>query len=374
MRVVRISDSAQLPPLAPTWNRLADNVPFRTHAWLASWWEHYGAGRELCVLAVYDEHDRVRGLAPWYCETTRVHGQTLALLGSGEVCTDYQAILASPDEREAVVDALADYLLGDDVAWDLIHLEGVSADEPTFARLSERLENAGLTVDERAGLNTWRIALGESWETYVESLSKSHRKQVRRVDRRLVETGEAKLRRVEWESDLAHGLNILVRLHQQRRASLGEPGCFADPRFEAFIRAAAPRLLALDMLRLFWIEINDWPVAVELQLAGGGVTYAYQAGLDPTALAEEPGRIINIATLKQAIEGGQRGFDFLRGDEPYKAHWRAEPQASRDVRIVNRLAGAQLRHGLWKAGDTLKQWIKTGLGRTPAPREQEPMS
>jgi CelD/BcsL family acetyltransferase involved in cellulose biosynthesis len=371
MHVIPVTDSDQLASLAPAWHRLADGVPFRTPAWLVSWWEHYGAGRELRLLAVYDIAGQLRGLAPWYCEASPLHGRTLSFLGSGEVCTDYQAILTSPDDREAVVDALVDYLLTSDaLAWDLIHLEGVAADEPTVARLVERLSGAGLVIDERPGLNTWRIALEESWESYVESLSKSHRKQVRRVDRRLVETGEAKVRLVRDKADLAHGLNILIQLHQKRRLSLGEPGCFADSRFEGFVRAAAPRLLEAGMLRLFWFEINDWPVSAEFQIAGGGVTYAYQAGLDPDALDEEPGRIANIATLKHAIESGQRGFDFLRGDEPYKAHWRAEPRASLELRIVNRNTSAQLRHGLWKAGDTLKQWIKTGLGRTPAAQEQ----
>jgi CelD/BcsL family acetyltransferase involved in cellulose biosynthesis len=123
-------------------------------------------------------------------------------------------------------------------------------------------------------------------------------------------------------------------------------------------------MLAQDMLRLCWVELRGQPISVEFQLAGGGITYAYQAGLDPDALDEEPGRIINIATLKHALEEGQRAFDFLRGDEPYKAHWRAVPQASLDIRVIPRRTTAQLRHNLWLAGDTLKQWIKAGLGQS----------
>jgi CelD/BcsL family acetyltransferase involved in cellulose biosynthesis len=367
MRITCLQEVAKLTPLYEAWHYLAGGVPFRTPAWLLSWWEHYSAGRQLFVLTVHDDHDKLCGIAPWFCATSAVQGRTLAFLGSGEVCSDYLGILAAPPHRDAVVDAIGAWLLEHQgQQWDLLHLAGVAASEPTIARLTSLFSAHGLTVHERPGLNTWRITFDSDWETYVESLSKSHRKQVRRVDRRLVESGEAQLRIARTPAELAQGLDILIDLHQRRRKSLGEPGCFADPRFTGFVRAASARLLAEDMLRLCWIELAGRPISVELQLAGGGVTYAYQAGLDPEALDEEPGRIANIATLKHALQEGQHAFDFLRGDEPYKAHWRAAPQASIDVRIVALKPAAQLRHGLWLAKDTIKQWIKTGWQRNAA--------
>ena len=71
--------------------------------------------------------------------------------------------------------------------------------------------------------------------------------------------------------------------------------------------------------------------------------------------------MINIATIRHAIEQGQHTFDFLRGDEPYKAHWRAEPMNTITYRIVPRKTLSQVRHGLWLAGDNVKSWVKTGL-------------
>ncbi len=367
MRVAVVTDSAQLNTLANDWNRLAGGVPFRTHAWLMSWWEHYGHGKELCVLVVRDEQERVAGLLPLYSEPSTTKGRALAMLGSGEVCSDYLGILTHETDAPAVVEALAQWLSDDDsFSWDLLQLSGVVADDIHVTQLSKELTTAGLTVHDRPGLNCWRIALPTEWENYIESLSKSHRKQVRRVDRRLVESGEAVLHCVRDEHSLKQGMATLIDLHQRRRHSLGEPGCFADPRFTGFMHAAATRLLTLGMLRLYWVELQGKPVAAEFQLAGGGVTYAYQAGLDPEALDEEPGRIINIATLKQAILDGQQGFDFLRGDEPYKAHWRAEPRPCVELRIVPRKAAAQLRHGMWLAGDAMKQLIKNGLNFTGA--------
>lgn len=366
MRVTCYSSPADLAPLAEAWLRLAGGNPFRSPQWLLPWWQHYGAQRELCVVAVHDE-GMLLGLAPWFVEPRAAAGRVLQFLGSGEVCSDYLGILADEAQQAAVITAIADWLdQPQNARCDLIHLSGICVGDETTSTLAAQLTKCGWTVHQQPGLNTWRIEFDSDWETYVESLSKSHRKQVRRVDRRLVESGEAVLQVASNAEQLEQGLAILIDLHQRRRLSLGEPGCFADTRFEGFLRATATELLAQDMLRLCWIELRGKPISVEFQLAGGGVTYAYQAGLDPEALDEEPGRIANIATLKHALTSGQRAFDFLRGDEPYKAHWRAQPHASAELRMVPPKMASQLRHGLWVAGDTVKRWIKTGLGKASA--------
>jgi CelD/BcsL family acetyltransferase involved in cellulose biosynthesis len=71
-----------------------------------------------------------------------------------------------------------------------------------------------------------------------------------------------------------------------------------------------------------------------------------------------------MATLEQAVREGRRAFDFLRGDESYKAHWRAQPRATEDIRVVSATRTARLRHNLWLAGDNVKDWIKRSLKRS----------
>jgi CelD/BcsL family acetyltransferase involved in cellulose biosynthesis len=93
-------------------------------------------------------------------------------------------------------------------------------------------------------------------------------------------------------------------------------------------------------------------------LAGDRTLYAYQGGIDPQRLRESPGRIIMTATIKRAIERGFTEIDFLRGDEPYKATWRATPDAMRHVRVVPPTAANRVRHKLWVASDHMKHWLK----------------
>lgn len=365
LHVQRITAADDLSVLRDDWNRLSGDVPFRRFAWCAAWWKHYQSSqRELYVLTVRDAQQSLVGIAPWFLERHPAQGRFVQWMGAGETCSDYPSVLTSAENADVVTEALANWLSaaaeGED-RWDLLHLDNAPADDAAIARLVSHLWIGGATMHREPGVNCWRIEIPATWDDYVAALSKSHRKQVRRFERRMIDTQRATFHPVTSEADLKRGMEILVDLHQRRRQSLNEPGCFASERFHAFMHEVADELFAEDRLRLSWIEIDDTPAAVEFQLAGGATTYAYQAGVNPDLLDEEPGRIINIATIRQAIEQGHTGFDFLRGDEPYKAHWRATPRETVTYRIVPQRTLAQVRHGLWLAGGNVKNWVKTGL-------------
>jgi CelD/BcsL family acetyltransferase involved in cellulose biosynthesis len=165
---------------------------------------------------------------------------------------------------------------------------------------------------------------------------------------------------VQSPHDLAEAWGILVDLHQRRRQSLGEPGCFASPTFHDFHREVAERLLARGQLRLSWLDLDGAPAAAEYHFAGSDATYAYQGGVDPNRLDEEPGRLSTILCLRAAIEEGHQWFDFLRGDEPYKAHWRAAPHATCDFRITPNRRLARLRGDMLQAAERMTDWVRQG--------------
>ncbi len=370
MRVFCLFDLDELAPYADDWDRLCGGVPFRSWAWLSTWWRHYGdtPGAQLFVPCAFDDGDRLVGVAPWYLDCGGPRGRVLRMLGSGEVCSDYLSVLCQPGREHRVTQAMAEYLTGvadaedrDCPRWDLLELAGIDAEDPAAGLLIRHLADQGATVHRRAGPNCWRLELPSTWDEYLATLSKSHRKQLRRLQRDLLDTGRAVLHTVERAEDLPQAVHLLIDLHQQRRRALGEPGCFASPRFTDFHRDVIPKLLSAGQLQLHWLELDGEPAAVEYQLAGGGVLYAYQSGVDPHVLKQEPGRVITVAILQRAIAQGYRAIDFLRGDEPYKSHFRARPRPSLAVRVVPRRTSAQLRHQVWLAGSNVKQWIKSGL-------------
>jgi len=364
MQVVRFTNWTELAPYAAVWDRLAGDVPFRGWTWLSHWWRHHGtddARRRLAVLCAFDDSGVPAGILPLYLDHSALYGRVLRLLGTGKVCSDYLGVLCRKADESAVVESLADYLIerfstdGPEASpWDLIPLDGIDAGDSGVAALAERMAASRCTVHRRAGLNCWRIDLPANWDAYHASLSRNNRRDMRRIERDLLNTGRAKLRSVEKADELPWAMNLLIELHQRRRGMLGDAGCFADVRFLNFFRDVVPDLYARGQVRFDWLEWDGRPIAVEYQLENKGIIYAYQTGIDPDSMELKPGKLLTILILHRAIEQGCRAFDFLRGDEPYKA----QPRPSVELRIVPRRGVARLRHHAWLAGSNVKRWIK----------------
>jgi CelD/BcsL family acetyltransferase involved in cellulose biosynthesis len=369
MQIIAFSSWDELVPYADSWDRLARSVPFRSWAWLSSWWSHFGPqtpggpAKRLMVLGVLDASGRLAGIAPWYLERSVAKGWALRWLGSGEVCSDYASILCMPEDADRVSESIAAYLTGSNCGpgarhcWDLMEIDGVDTEDSTVTRLLRQLGERGCSQHENAPQQTWRLDLPNSWEEYLGMISKGHRKKLRRAERDYFQTGRAALRVVENCEQLEPAMDVLIELHQKRRLMLGEPGCFVSPRYTAFHREAARRLLLAGQLQFLTLELDGRVVAAEYQMTSQSVTYVYQAGIDTERLDCEPGHLITAAAVRRAIELGGKAIDFLRGDEPYKAHFRAEPRSLLALRIVPDRTMSRLRNNLWLAGRGVKRWM-----------------
>jgi CelD/BcsL family acetyltransferase involved in cellulose biosynthesis len=246
-----------------------------------------------------------------------------------------------------------------------LELAAVDADDVAMVGLVDELEERGCLVSRSAADSWWALELPASWDNYLAALSKSHRKQLRRLERDALESDRASWHQVKSPDDLLAAWDVLVDLHQRRRRSLGEPGCFASRSFHDFHREIVGRLLARGWLRMSWLEIDGAAAAAEYHFSDGATTFAYQGGVDPARLAEEPGRLSTILCLRAAIGEGQSRFDFMRGDEPYKAHWRAEAHPAYDYRVVPNRRLARLRGRLLAWSDSAKDWMRQAGCESP---------
>lgn len=352
MLVSRISTFDDLSKYQERWDALAGDCVFRKWDWQSTWWQHYKHGKQAFVLFVHSNEssqvqpaaNQVTAILPCYLESTITRGKTLRLIGDGEVCSDHLDILVGDESPEEVAKALANYLVESCEDWDAIDFTSIGADCAGLCSLSEALKSLECQVQHAANESRWAIPLPEDWEAFLALQSKSHRKQLRRLERRVLETEQATWHLVETSQQFDVAWPILVDLHQRRRISLGEPGCFASQRWADFHREIARKLLDSGELRLSWLEIADQPVAAEYHFAGESATWAYQGGVDPDRIDEEPGKLSMIRTLQHSIEQGHRAFDLMRGDEPYKAHWRAQPTETFDIQVVSSRSAAILRN------------------------------
>jgi CelD/BcsL family acetyltransferase involved in cellulose biosynthesis len=352
LRVDRLRNDAECLRYRSAWNDLAADIPFRRWEWLGTWWKHYGNSNELFVLVVVDDQGVLRGVAPWYLDTS--HGRTIRFLGDGKVCTDYLTILCRACDRVAVVRAIVAWLCNADDPqspdhWHSLELEGVLVGDPGLDELLAEMQRHRHPVAQRPAAACYSAQLPASVDDYIRSRGKTNRLTMRRIQRKLAAgiqnyrhlTAADSLQDEDWE--------LFVDLHGVRRATLKEDGCFQFPPFGAFLREATTLLMSAGMSSLLYVYDGETPMAVAHLLHNDHTTYMYQTGMDPGVREKRPGYVVFSLALWWTIERGARAFDLLRGDEPYKRTWRAQPQATRDIRISSQHLGPRLRHQ-WTVG------------------------
>jgi CelD/BcsL family acetyltransferase involved in cellulose biosynthesis len=65
-----------------------------------------------------------------------------------------------------------------------------------------------------------------------------------------------------------------------------------------------------------------------------------------------------MAAIRFAIDRGCQTFDLLRGDEPYKANWRAVPTPCYDLRVWPRRCEGLLEWFAWEGYTRVVRWLK----------------
>ena len=343
------------------WNALAGHHPFMNWEWMTSWWETFGNNRELRVLVGIGSDGQWQALAPFFAETKSLGANHLQLISSGKACADYSGFLANANSGEWFVQQVARCLknehphlnCGDH--YDLVDLEGLDNSCDLTQLFCAELAANGFCGHSTSLENCWESELCPTWQEFNAQLSKSFRRKTKKAVQRL-DNPATEVVVTQSIDGFEKSWSDFVKLHQSRREMLGQPGCFAEIEFENFLKKAVWRLLERNAAALILVYVDKLPFAAGLLLTNETHAYMYQSGVDANRIKMEPGHVLNTAMIQFAIESGKTHFDFLRGNEPYKARWNAIAKPLVRMRFVPNEFVAKLRHKIWLTARSIKQW------------------
>ena len=297
--------------------------PFLAWTWQHEWVSVFAEGRRLELRCVVDGTGRLVALLP-LVETAP--GRWL-LVGGADV-SDYLDLLAPRDREEEAWAALLGARATDRAIWELHAVPGAS---PTVTALPALAAAAGLAVSTTLEERCPVLALPDSWDVLLASLSGKHRHELTRKLRRFER--EAPEGRIAWESTPAGidaRLDDFLALHRRSREGKAK---FMDARMEGFFRRAIPALAERGGARLAFLELPDGPIASFVTLEWDGTVGLYNSGFHPERAALSPGLVLLAHVIRDAIERGRRRFDFLRGEERYKYEFGPTSEAVHMVTI-----------------------------------------
>jgi CelD/BcsL family acetyltransferase involved in cellulose biosynthesis len=294
---------ARLDPLREDWTRLAAaacNV-FATWEWNELWWRHYGRGRKLRVAVSRREDDEVDAIVPLF-KWSRRPFRILRLIGHGH--GELLGPICRHDDAETAVRALRDALGAE--SYDVFVGDWVAGDRD-WARV------LGGRVIRRTGYPILRFSDG-SWDDFLASRSQAFRKRTRNRRNRLARDRDVSYRYAD-AATLESDLDVVFRLHG---ALFGDHRCHFCREHEAFQREFARLALERGWLRLLLLEVDGEPVCCECGFMFENAYFSYQGGRDPAWDEASIGFLLELESVRGALQEGAAEYRFLGGEESYK--------------------------------------------------------
>ncbi|MEV5815771.1 GNAT family N-acetyltransferase [Streptomyces mutabilis] len=316
--------------MAADWGRLyrrcAAATPFQSHAWLHSWWRTYGRPGRLRLLLARDGRELVAA-AP----LMRVASPVPALVTLGGAISDYGDVLLDDERGPEAVAALTEGLsaAARTALIDLREVRPGAAAE----RVYDRWRGPRHRVPDSLCLELPAAPM----DGLVARLPTAKAQQrVRAKLRRLDALGVKSRTVLPDEVDAA--LRRLLELHRLQWQGRKVTGEHLRTRFrDHLVRAVGPMVRSGDAV-VTEFRMDDEVVAVDVTLLSRRLAGGYLYGAHP-GLRERKAdvAVMLLDACAEHARAPERGtLSLLRGNEPYKHHWRPEPVHNQRLLLARR--------------------------------------
>jgi CelD/BcsL family acetyltransferase involved in cellulose biosynthesis len=248
--------------------------------------------------------------------------------------TDYSGIIIGEQDKESLFQLLS-YLFNQK-DWDLFYFP----DLPESSQVLELLNRVHESLPGFEIENGWvcpYLEIPESKEKLLANLNPTFRRGLRRQLRKLKrEQGRVELKYYYEMGSLEQAMEILFRLHQKRWKLKGEAGVFESQDARDVSMETSKLFDQKNWFRLYFLTVNDKPVAANLSLEYKKKMYGHLVGFDPDYSRYGVGCLLQLKVLEECIAEGISEYDFMQGAEPYKFNWTSKYRQSKNVRFINK--------------------------------------
>lgn len=299
-----------IDPLAEEWDELASRVgatPYVRPGWVAAWWRAFGVGkleihtlkrdgRLVAVLPVARRYGAVRSV-------TNYHTPISDLLAEDwNAATELARTLFTGEPRLVSITSL-DHL-------------GTSM---TACRLAA--EKAGYSVVVRPFQRSPYLDVEGNMTEYESRLSRNLVAGLNKSWRRLGRQGKVSV-------EIAGGrerLEALLREAFAVEASSWKGTCGtaiqSRPETRSFYTDVARWAATRDMLRLFFLRLDQRPLAMFYALEERGICHLLKGGYDQAYRGFSPGQLLMRAVVSHCFATGLSRLEFHGDAAPYKLRW-----------------------------------------------------
>jgi CelD/BcsL family acetyltransferase involved in cellulose biosynthesis len=110
-------------------------------------------------------------------------------------------------------------------------------------------------------------------------------------------------------------LNIFFEQHKKKWNNTSTPSIFNDETHKQFFNSLMVSLMQKGQMELFYLSLNQKPVAFQLVFLYDDIFLQYIPTYDADYVKYSPGTIMLVLVLEYCMSGKLKEYDFLRGGE-----------------------------------------------------------
>jgi CelD/BcsL family acetyltransferase involved in cellulose biosynthesis len=364
-----IREGAELRAIGAEWDALVARAgidhPFLSHDWVCTFWESFGAGKELHVLLVRAD-GRLIAIAPLMRVRARMYGLSVWRIEFiANVHTPRFDLIVAESPREAYAAILA-HLQQASGRWDVLMLPELSERSPTDALLRDLAPSHWLRAGMWSAGRSPRIALDGDFDAYCARLSRNHRSSVRRRLRKLERYGKVSLEVVGAPADVERAFEDGLRNEAASWKGKAGTAIALHEDLKRFYLTIAERAARSGTLSLLFLNVAGQRIAFAYCLRHGRALYVLKTGYDPAYAPQSPFHVLMYLAIEAAYRDGLEAIDLLGCEEPWKRLWTETAIARHWLFLHRRTARSLVIYYLkFVILPWLRQWRRAPHARLP---------
>jgi hypothetical protein len=355
VEAARITTMHELVKAKSDWNNLLEgsisNTVFLTWEWMYSWAECFINGnRKLFVIFVYDDRNRLVGIAPWYIDKINIGPTTfrqINFLGNPETASDYLDVFTEKGKEKEVAIFLYEYLYGQmSKIWDCINFQDIMAESLFLLNFTHKHRLQGKHFEIHHGSFCPLIFLPKAEGDFLTTISPGRSKRFRQDLRTLRKTNLVEIKTIQ-NDDIEVAVDSFFKLYAEKTEWSGSD-------LQKFIKQVLINSENRSYIQVDFLLANDNCIAGMLHLKYRNTLSLYLMAVDKKYNPRiSVGNLLVGLCIGRAIEASLEVYDFLKGYEEYKFYWTS------GGRTANNMFTAQSRVG--PVLYVLKQMSKNAL-------------
>ncbi|MCA9106749.1 MAG: GNAT family N-acetyltransferase [Planctomycetales bacterium] len=285
------------------WERSGSESPQARAETIATWVRHFSQPSRFRAVVVTSGDGWHVGLPILLDRRGPIRLATLLrndVTDGGSLVWDRESL--SGDVADALVDGLK--ATGAKLLW----FDKIPAEEATWRKLRESLEQRGLESELRLQHGVGIVLTTDSWEWYESHLSKNHRKNIRKALGRLEKIGRVEFRdSLELDSSAcARWWDTFVDIEDDNWKGHAGSSLKRSERVGAYYQQLYADMLQSGHLELLQLTLDGEPIAAEFGYHGKQTYFSNKVGYRDQYSDFSPGHLLMYLQIKHYHEQGHR--------------------------------------------------------------------